>query len=205
MSPPQSNDEPLVVPIAEADFPSAYATTTMRIHAFQDSVSGLEHVAIVNGPLSETPLVRVHSECLTGDALGSLRCDCGAQLQQSLRLIGESGGIVVYLRGQEGRGIGLANKIRAYALQDAGRDTVQSNTELGFAADTRSYAVAAQILSALGIKSIDLLTNNPAKAEGLAASGIAIRETRPLVIQANALNARYLATKRDKLGHELPL
>lgn len=204
MSHTESPDEPLLVHVAEADFPSAYATSIMRIHAFEDSVTGLEHVAIVNGPLSETPLVRVHSECLTGDALGSLRCDCGAQLQQSLRLIGEHCGVVVYLRGQEGRGIGLANKIRAYALQDAGRDTVQSNTELGFAADTRNYAVAARILRTLGIKSVDLLTNNPAKAAGLESCGIAIGQTRPLVIPATAANARYLATKRDKLGHDLP-
>ncbi|KKC34063.1 bifunctional 3,4-dihydroxy-2-butanone-4-phosphate synthase/GTP cyclohydrolase II [Devosia psychrophila] len=195
--------EVLVEQVASADLPSGFSGDSMRVHAFRSLLDGTEHLAMVKAPMTGTPLVRVHSECLTGDALGSLRCDCGAQLQESLRLIGESGGILIYLRGQEGRGIGLANKIRAYALQDKGRDTVEANTDLGFAADARDYAIAAQILRALGVVTITLLTNNPQKAETLRANGIDVREQQSLIIAPNPFNLRYLQTKREKLGHTL--
>lgn len=195
--------ERLVEQVAVADLPSSLSGETTRVHAFRSLLDGAEHLAVVNAPISSVPLVRVHSECLTGDALGSLRCDCGPQLQQSLQMIGETGGVLIYLRGQEGRGIGLANKIRAYALQDSGRDTVQANTDLGFAADARDYAIAAQILKALEIDAITLLTNNSAKAEALQANGITVQEQSPLIIAPNPFNLRYLDTKRDKFGHAL--
>lgn len=195
--------EVLVEQVDSADLPSAFSGDAMRVHAFRSLLDGTEHLAIVKAPMTGAPLVRVHSECLTGDALGSLRCDCGAQLQQSLRMIGESGGVLIYLRGQEGRGIGLANKIRAYALQDEGRDTVEANTDLGFAADARDYAIAGQILRALGVVTITLLTNNPQKAETLRASGIDVQEQRPLIIAPNPFNLRYLDAKREKFGHTL--
>ncbi|UJQ94299.1 3,4-dihydroxy-2-butanone-4-phosphate synthase [Mariluticola halotolerans] len=190
--------------VASASLPSVFAESPMRVHAFKSLVDGVEHLALVKGPLPEVPLIRVHSECLTGDALGSLRCDCGAQLQESLRLISESdGGAVIYLRGQEGRGIGLANKIRAYALQDAGQDTVDANTALGFAADARDYAVAAQILKTLGVSRVNLLSNNPHKEKDLQRYGIAVAKRLPLIIPPNPFNAGYLTTKREKFGHIL--
>lgn len=196
--------EKLVEQVAIADFPNHFAAKNMKIIAFTSQIDGLEHVAMVKYPLGDNPLVRVHSECLTGDALGSMRCDCGAQLQESLRLVGEStGGAVVYLRGQEGRGIGLANKIRAYELQDAGADTFEANTALGFAPDARDYGVAAQIIKALGMKQVRLLTNNPDKAEGLRRYGVTVSEIKPLVIAPNKFNADYLATKGAKFGHTL--
>jgi 3,4-dihydroxy 2-butanone 4-phosphate synthase/GTP cyclohydrolase II len=146
----------------------------------------------------------MHSECLTGDALGSLRCDCGAQLQQALRQIDESGnGALVYLRKHEGRGIGLTAKIQAYALQDQGMDTVEANRHLGFKTDLRDYGTGAQILRLLGIRELKLLTNNPRKVVGLAGYGIKIVDRVPIEIPANPHNQRYLATKRDVLGHEL--
>ncbi len=190
--------------VASASLPSVFAESPMRVHAFKSLVDGVEHLALVKGPLPDVPLIRVHSECLTGDALGSLRCDCGAQLQESLRLISESdGGAVIYLRGQEGRGIGLANKIRAYALQDAGQDTVDANTALGFAADARDYAVAAQILKTLGVSRVNLLSNNPHKEKDLQRYGIAVAKRLPLIIPPNPFNAGYLTTKREKFGHIL--
>jgi 3,4-dihydroxy 2-butanone 4-phosphate synthase/GTP cyclohydrolase II len=150
------------------------------------------------------PIVRVHSECLTGDVFGSLRCDCGPQLQAALRRIGDSdGGAVIYMTGHEGRGIGLANKIRAYALQDRGLDTVEANAALGFDDDTRKYGIAAQILKALGMQSICLLSNNPRKAAALRRHNIAVVEELPLRVPVTAHNAGYLAAKRDKLGHRL--
>jgi 3,4-dihydroxy 2-butanone 4-phosphate synthase / GTP cyclohydrolase II len=188
--------------IANAVFPSQFADVQLRVHAFRSKMGGLEHLAIVKHPLGPTPLVRVHSECLTGDALGSLRCDCGLQLQEALRLVSESeGGAVIYVRGHEGRGIGLANKIAAYALQDEGRDTVEANVELGFPDDARDYAAAAQIIKALGISRLTLLSNNPRKAEALAGHGITVAARQPLEIKANPFNAAYLASKREKLGH----
>ena len=194
--------ELLVEEIASAELPTAFAKEPLKVHAFRSTVDGTEHLAIVKYPLPATPLVRLHSECLTGDALGSLRCDCGSQLQQALRQISESeGGALIYLRGQEGRGIGLANKIRAYALQDNGLDTVEANAALGFAPDARDYGIAFQMLRALGISSLALLTNNPTKAKALERYGIDVAEQRPLAIPPNPFNLRYLATKREKFGH----
>jgi len=197
--------EPLVEEVASAVLPSAFTATPMQVHAFKSLVDGGEHLAVVKYPLSENPLVRVHSECLTGDALGSLRCDCGAQLQEGLeRISREEGGALIYLRGHEGRGIGLANKIKAYALQDAGQDTVEANTSLGFAPDARDYAIAAQILKALNINRLRLLSNNPHKAEGLESYGISVTERLALVIEPNPHNLHYLNTKREKFGHIFP-
>ena len=173
-----------------------------QIVAFRAADDGQEHVALIVGAFGgEPPLVRLHSECLTGDVFGSLKCDCGPQLREALRLIGEAGGgVLLYLR-QEGRGIGLANKLRAYALQDRGLDTVEANLRLGFADDEREYAVAAAILRALGISSVRLLTNNPAKVAGLEAAGVAVAERVPHQMPANPHNADYLATKQKKSGH----
>ena len=166
------------------------------------SPDGEEHVALVIGSFGgKPPLVRLHSECLTGDVFGSLKCDCGPQLKEALRLIGAAGcGVLLYLR-QEGRGIGLANKLRAYALQDRGLDTVEANQRLGFADDERDYVAAAAMLRQLGIDRVRLLTNNPAKAEGLAAAGIAVVERVAHHMPANPHNADYLATKQAKSGH----
>lgn len=190
--------------VASARLPSLFTDVPLEVQAYRSRVDGVEHLALVHGPLGPDPLVRLHSECLTGDALGSLRCDCGDQLRASLRLIGEhaSGGVVVYLRGQEGRGIGLANKIRAYALQDLGRDTVEANLDLGFPADLRSYAVAVQILRELGVGSVKLLTNNPEKSRSLGRYGIRVTEQVALRIEPNPHSAAYLDTKRRKLGHD---
>ena len=173
-----------------------------QVAAFRAADDGQEHVALIVGAFGgRPPLVRLHSECLTGDVFGSLKCDCGPQLKEALRLIGEAGGgVLLYLR-QEGRGIGLANKLRAYALQDRGLDTVDANMRLGFADDERDYAHAAAILGALGIDSVRLLTNNPAKEKGLAAAGIAVAERVPHAMPANPHNADYLATKRSRSGH----
>jgi 3,4-dihydroxy 2-butanone 4-phosphate synthase/GTP cyclohydrolase II len=194
-----------VMEVAQADLPSAHADEPLRIHAFRNTIDGMEHLAIVRGPLRGVPLVRVHSECVTGEAFGSLRCDCGPQLQESLRLISESGsGVVIYLRNHEGRGIGLANKILAYALQDKGHDTIEANTELGFAPDQRDYTAAAHMLKSLGVSSLVLLTNNPEKRKALVELGLDVVAQRPLLIEANPFNAHYLATKRDRMGHFHP-
>ncbi len=200
----RAKTEVLVEEVASAAFPTEFAAEPLRVHAFRNSLDGSEHLAIVRHPLPVVPLVRLHSECLTGDALGSLRCDCGAQLQQSLRLISTSaGGVLVYLRGHEGRGIGLANKIRAYALQDRGQDTLEANETLGFAPDTRNYAVAAQILRALDISGVRLMSNNPQKASDLERYGVTVVERRPVIISPNPHNLNYLKTKRQKFGHTL--
>ncbi len=198
--------EVLIDEVATSELPTAFADEPLKIHAFRSRIDGTEHLAIVKYPLPKIPLVRVHSECLTGEALGSLRCDCGPQLQTAIRMISESeGGILLYMRNQEGRGIGLANKIKAYALQDRGHDTVEANTALGFANDTRDYAAAAHMLKALGVSELTLLTNNPDKTHALQELGLNVVEQRPLVIEANPFNANYLATKRDKLGHSFEL
>lgn len=200
----RSRTERLVEEVAETGLPSSFGGEELRVHAFRSLIDGIEHLALVKRPFSgPAPLVRVHSECLTGDALGSLRCDCGAQLQQALRTVGKNGGVVVYLRGQEGRGIGLANKIRAYALQDTGLDTVDANTALGLADDARDYAVAAQILRALGLEEVTLLSNNPKKEEGLEEHGVHVRARRPLLVPSNPFNIRYLAAKQSRFGHSL--
>lgn len=192
---------PEVEVVARAKLPLDDMPDT-QIVAFRASDDGQEHVALLIGaPGGKPPLVRLHSECLTGDVFGSLKCDCGPQLREALKIIGGAGGgVLLYLR-QEGRGIGLANKLRAYALQDRGLDTVDANRRLGFADDERDYAHAAAILLALGISEVRLLTNNPAKVRGLEAAGIKVVERVPHRMPANPHNADYLATKRKKSGH----
>lgn len=190
--------------IAVSALPSEYGGNALRIHAFRDG-SGVEHVALVKGDPSaqgEVPLVRLHSECVTGDALGSLRCDCGAQLHAALNRIGQaSSGVLVYVRDHEGRGIGLANKICAYELQDAGFDTVDANHKLGFEADARDWTAAAAILRDLGITRLELLTNNPDKVEALEVQGFEVSKRVPIEIAPNRFNREYLETKRQRMGH----
>ena len=188
---------------ARAHLPVAGAENA-EIVAFRTPEAAGEHVALIIGqPDGTSPLVRLHSECLTGDVLGSLKCDCGPQLHEALHRMGHGGwGILLYLR-QEGRGIGLVNKLRAYALQDQGFDTVDANTRLGFAIDARDFAVAARMLDLLGQQRVRLLTNNPAKVARLEESGIAVAERVPLALPPNPHNARYLTTKRDRTGHQL--
>ncbi|HOF39989.1 MAG TPA: bifunctional 3,4-dihydroxy-2-butanone-4-phosphate synthase/GTP cyclohydrolase II [Candidatus Hydrogenedentes bacterium] len=172
---------------------------------YDNDVDKREHVALVMGDVAteEPVLVRVHSECLTGDVFGSLRCDCGEQLHEAMRMIEQEGrGVIVYMR-QEGRGIGLMNKIRAYELQDNGLDTVEANVHLGFPPDPREYGIGAQILSDLGVRRMRLLTNNPVKRAGLEGYGLEVVRLQPIQIPPNEINARYLQTKRDKLGHLL--
>ena len=173
-----------------------------QVVAFREAATGEAHVALLVGAFGgEPPLVRLHSECLTGDVFGSLKCDCGPQLREALRLIAAAGGgVLLYLR-QEGRGIGLANKLRAYALQDRGLDTIEANLRLGFAADERGYGVAAGMLRALGIDQVRLLTNNPAKVAGLEAAGITVAERVAHHMPTNPHNADYIATKKARSGH----
>jgi len=199
-----AHEDPARLAIAtRARLPVA-ASERAEIVAFRTPEAAGEHVALILGQPDETPpLVRLHSECLTGDVLGSLKCDCGPQLNEALARIAEGGwGILLYLR-QEGRGIGLVNKLRAYALQDQGFDTVDANTRLGFAVDARDFRVAARMLDLLGQRRIRLLTNNPAKVAALEAAGVAVTQRVPLALPDNPHNARYLATKRDRTGHQL--
>jgi GTP cyclohydrolase II len=189
--------------IATSRFPTKYGL--FRAHAFAGA-DGYEHLALVRLRLSEAlaPLVRIHSECITGEALGSLRCDCGAQLKESLRMIVQAGsGILIYLRGQEGRGIGLANKIRAYALQDAHHDTVSANSALGLPVDARNYGAGVAMLLELGVRRVRLLTNNPKKLSAVEAAGIVVEQRVQLVAGTTVENRRYLQAKAEKLGHLL--
>jgi 3,4-dihydroxy 2-butanone 4-phosphate synthase/GTP cyclohydrolase II len=196
--------EVLVRKVAEATIPTAWGE--FRAHAYDSTVDGRTHVALVHGDIGdgERVLTRVHSECLTGDVFGSLRCDCGTQLEAAMQQISVDGrGVVLYMRGHEGRAIGLTHKLRAYELQDHGRDTVEANLELGFAADQRDYGIGAQILVDLGVRSMRLLTNNPDKRAGLEGYGLSIEERIPLQTVPTAENERYLRTKAEKLGHLL--
>ena len=172
---------------------------------FRDRLTGDEHVALVSprGATGPNPLVRLHSECLTGDAFGSLRCDCGPQLERSLERVAAEGGVLVYLRGHEGRGVGLLSKLQAYALQDTGFDTVDAQLELDLPVDAREYAAGAAILAALGLGPVRLLTNNPAKVDALRGYGIEVTAVEGLSIAPNAANRAYLRTKRDRMGHDL--
>jgi 3,4-dihydroxy 2-butanone 4-phosphate synthase/GTP cyclohydrolase II len=197
----RSRKEKLVHRQATVKFPTKYGN--FLLHLYKSAVDEHHHLAVVKGDVAtdEPVIVRVHSQCLTGDIFGSLRCDCGEQLEKALQIIEKEGrGVLLYMR-QEGRGIGLSNKILAYQLQDNGRDTVEANEELGFKPDLRDYGIGAQILADLGIKRIRLLTNNPKKIVGLKGYNLEIVERIPIEISPNEVNAHYLETKRDKLGH----
>ncbi|HVL83848.1 MAG TPA: bifunctional 3,4-dihydroxy-2-butanone-4-phosphate synthase/GTP cyclohydrolase II [Pseudonocardia sp.] len=194
-----------VVRVAQARIPTRHGDFTA--YGFDSLLDGIEHIALVRGELGdgEDVLVRMHSECLTGDVLGSLRCDCGPQLDAALAAVAEEGrGVVVYMRGHEGRGIGLLHKLQAYQLQESGADTVDANLALGLPADARDYGTGAQILADLGVRSMRLLTNNPQKRAGLEGYGLRIIGRVPLPVRAHPENLRYLATKRDRMGHDLP-
>ncbi|STX28612.1 riboflavin biosynthesis protein RibA [Legionella beliardensis] len=196
--------------ICHEELVQAAAQSTIPLHqhgdfsmtVFTNKLDNAEHFCLVKTPktANQVPLVRIHSECITGDVFGSCKCDCGMQLQQSLSLISEQGGILIYLR-QEGRGIGLANKLKAYALQDQGYDTVDANLQLGFPADARNYAIAFQILKLLGVEAVRLLTNNPKKVHALERYGLIVSERIPLTIEPSHANREYLKTKKLKLGH----
>ncbi len=206
--------EQLVRRIAEVEMPTEWGV--FRCHAFESTLDGIEHLAFVYGDVASADngdcagdgddgvLVRVHSECLTGDVFGSRRCDCGPQLGAAMQQIADEGrGVVVYLRGHEGRGIGLGHKIRAYALQEQGRDTVDANTDLGLPVDSREYGIGAQILVDLGVLRLRLLTNNPAKYGGLQGFGLEIAERVGIETTPTPENLRYLRTKQERMGHVL--
>ena len=186
----------------ETTVPTDHGTFLMR--SYSDRTTGVDHIAIISGEPKDGALLRLHSECLTGEAFGSLKCECGPQLDAALDSIDREGGIVIYLRGHEGRAIGLTNKLRAYKLQESGMDTYDANIALGLPADAREYGVAAKILGDLGISSVRLLSNNPDKQRQLMNLGIDVPELVPLVVGVGDVNAGYLAAKRDRMGHELP-
>jgi GTP cyclohydrolase II len=191
----------MIIHIATATVPTRWGDFTCHAYRRPD---GIEHLALVLADLDPNPLVRVHSECLTGDVFASSRCDCGAQRDLALELIAAEGrGALIYLRGQEGRGIGLGEKIRAYALQELGYDTVDANLALGHPVDSRDYADAADILCHLGVRSVRLLTNNPEKTAALTTNGITVASQVPIVIAPTSQNAFYLDTKRERMGHGL--
>ena len=194
--------EILVEPMGAARVPTKHGD--FMCHAYRSVVDGVDHIAFVKGDVDggDPPLVRVHSECLTGDILGSLRCDCGPQLDLALQMIAEEGrGVVVYLRGHEGRGIGIGHKMRAYALQDQGLDTVEANAVQGLPVDSREYGVGANMLADLGVAQMRIMTNNPAKLTGLDGYGLEIVDRVPIVIPSNPENEKYLETKRTRMGH----
>lgn len=193
----------LVNEVADAHLPTMYGDFRMKV--YQNIVDGKEHLALIKGDWKDddTILVRVHSECLTGDVFGSMRCDCGDQLHEAMQMINEAGkGVLLYMR-QEGRGIGLVNKCKAYTLQDKGLDTVEANIKLGFKADARDYGIGAQILADLGVRKMKLITNNPTKRVGLLSYGLEVIELVPLEIKPNEINRQYLLTKKLKMGHIL--
>lgn len=199
----RSEKESLVELIAQPEIPTKYGI--FKAFSYREKISGNEHIAMVKGDITPETItnVRVHSECLTGDAFGSLRCDCGDQLDFAMNYIEEHGGVVLYLRAQEGRGIGLANKMKAYELQIDGLDTVEANQELGFKADHRSYGIGAQILRQIGVTKMNLMTNNPGKIAGLKGHGLEVTGVIPVEIEANQSNKKYLSTKKEKMGHKL--
>jgi 3,4-dihydroxy 2-butanone 4-phosphate synthase/GTP cyclohydrolase II len=195
-------NESLVQEVASASLPNVFGEN-WRVRAFTNVLDSAEHLVLQMGEITgdEPVLIRVHSECMTGDVFGSQRCDCGPQLHRAMQMIAKEGkGVILYLR-QEGRGIGLANKIRAYQLQDQGMDTVEANLHLGFPMDNRNYGIGAQILRAIGVRKLRLMTNNPAKRIGLKGYGLEIVERVPIIIEANKNNAGYLRAKQEKMGH----
>jgi 3,4-dihydroxy 2-butanone 4-phosphate synthase/GTP cyclohydrolase II len=196
------SDTSRVIFEVETTVPTVHGKFLLR--AYRDKATGADHIAIVSGEPEDNMLVRLHSECLTGEAMGSLKCECGPQLNAAMETIHEHGGAIVYLRGHEGRGIGLVNKLRAYRLQETGLDTLDANLALGLPADSRDYGAAAAILTDMGISRVRLLSNNPEKKRQLEQHGITVTELQPLIVGIGEDNTGYLEAKRDRMGHRLP-